>query len=254
MVPEEPVPPPPLPPEQHTKPPSSPAIDDATLAAVLADTPCAELAWSAGEDGRFLLSGRIPSEAARIGLIARIEAIPGVSGVEDGSAIHPAPDCEATHRAPAVIGAVRLSPPLILLNRPDGIYSGARDVFVATVESHAATDLYAYVDYFHEDGSVYHLLPEPLAANNLLAAGGTVRVGHDAASAGPNERVWRLSEPYGLGRVVAIVSEQPLYDGVRAIGEPAEAYQAFLSEALPKAAWAGRVALGDVLIKTGPGS
>jgi hypothetical protein len=52
---------------------------------------------------------------------------------------------------------------------------------------------------------------------------------------------------------VAIVSEQPLYDGVRAIGEPAEAYLAFLGEALPEAARRGRVAMGVVPIETRPG-
>ena len=201
----------------------------------------------------MLLSGRIPSEGVRSNLIARIKALPGVKDVEDGTIIHPAPDCEAVQRIRALIGSSDLPPPLISLNRPDGIYSGASDVFVATVESQAATDLYVYVDYFHEDGSVYHLLPEPLAPHNLLVAGGMVQVGHDAASAGPKDRVWRLSEPFGLGQVVAIVSERPLYDGARAIGEPASAYLAFLAEALPKAARAGRVAMGEVPIETRAG-
>lgn len=252
---EEPRSVPPLSPPPREIPPSGfsgPAFDQAALAAALADTPCAELSWAAGEGGRVRLSGRIPSRTAASGLIARLEAVPGVTGIENGTTIHPAPDCEAVHRLSALIGMSDLAPPLISLNRPDGIYGGAGDVFVATVQSQAATELYVYVDYFHEDGSVYHLLPEPLAADNLVAAGETIQVGHDEASAGPNDRVWRLGEPYGLGRVVALVSEQPLYDGVRAIGETAEAYLAFLGEALPKAAQTGRIAMGQVPIETRP--
>ncbi|MGD9509331.1 MAG: protein kinase [Geminicoccaceae bacterium] len=243
---------PPPPREIPSSGPSAPSFDQAALEAALADTPCAELSWTADGNGRVQLSGRIPSATAASGLVARVEAVPGVTGVENGTTLHPAPDCEAVHRIPAMIGMSDLAPPLISLNRPDGVYGGASDVFVATVQSQAATDLYVYVDYFHEDGSVYHLLPEPLATDNLVAAGGTIQVGHDEASAGQSDRVWRLSEPYGLGRVVALVSEQPLYDGVRTIGEPAEAYLAFLAEALPKAARTGRIAMSQVPIETRP--
>ena len=82
------------------------------------------------------------------------------------------------------------------------------------------------------------------------AAGETIQIGHDSATAGPKDRVWHLSEPYGLGRVVAIVSEHPLYGGIRPIGEPAEAYLDFLGQALPKAMRAGRVAMDEVPIET----
>lgn len=254
---QEPAPPPLLPPEttplEPTQPLSGPAIDRAAVDAVLADTPCAELAWRAGEDGNILLSGRLPSEWGRSNFRARIETLPGIAGLEDGTTISPEPYCEAAHLIPALIGVSDLPPPLITLNRPDGIYSGADEVLVATVQSQAETDLYAYVDYFHEDGNVYHLLPEALAPDNRIAAGGTVQVGHEAAGASVEDRLWRLGEPYGLGRIVAIVSERPVYDGLRPIGEPAEAYLAFLSGALPEAARTGRVAMGVVPIETRPG-
>jgi hypothetical protein len=256
---QEPAPPP-LPPagtsspttrpDEPAPPISGPVVDTAALAAALAGVPCAALDSSAGEDGKVRLSGRVTSQAVAAELIARIRAFPGVTGVEDGTVLHPAPDCEAVQRIAALTGVSDLPPPLISLNRPDGIYSGASDVFVATVESRAEIDLYVYVDYFHEDGSVYHLLPESLAPHNRVTAGETIQVGHDSATAGATDRVWHLSEPYGLGRVVAIVSEHPLYDGIRPIGEPAEAYLTFLGEALPNAMRTGRVAMGEIPIET----
>ena len=105
---QEPAPPPPLlgrgtpiqteAPEEPAPAPSGPAIDRAAIDAALADTICTVLSWSAGEDGKVLLWGRVPSEAARSNLTARIEALPGVNGVEDETIIHPAPDCEAVQR------------------------------------------------------------------------------------------------------------------------------------------------------------
>lgn len=231
-------------------PATGPVVDTAAVAAAVAELPCAKLDWAAGEDGKVRLSGHVPSEAAAAELIGRIRAFPGVTGVEDGTTVHPAPDCEAVRRIAALIGTSDLPPPVISLNRPDGVYSGTSDVFVATVESRAEIDLYVYLDYFHEDGSVYHLLPEPMAPRNRVAAGETIQIGHDAAAATTQDRVWNFSEPYGLGRVVAIVSEHPLYDGIRPIGEVGEAYLAFLGEALPEAVQAGRVAMGEVSIET----
>jgi hypothetical protein len=251
----EPAPPPLVPPPGPTEPkaqvPTPSQVDHAAIDAMLADIPCADLVWSAGESGKVMLSGSLPSPGARSDLLARLQAVPGVSGVEDGATIRAAPDCEAAHLIPTLIGTPSLDPPLLSLNRADGIYGG-NDVLVATVTNQAASDLYIYVDYFHEDGNVYHLLPESLARDNLVPSSHTIQIGHDEAAAGLNDRVWRLSAPYGLGRVVAIASERPLYQGLREIGEPADTYLAFLGEVIPALARESRMAMSEVPIETRP--
>jgi len=250
-----PLVPPPEPPPGPTEPkaqvPTPSQVDHAAIDAMLADIPCADLVWSAGESGKVMLSGSLPSPGARSDLLTRLQAVPGVSGVEDGATIRAAPDCEAAHVIPTLIGTPSLDPPLLSLNRADGIYGG-NDVLVAIVTNQAASDLYIYVDYFHEDGNVYHLLPESLARDNLVPSSHTIQIGHDEAAAGSNDRVWRLSAPYGLGRVVAIASERPLYQGLREIGEPADTYLAFLGEVIPALARESRMAMSEVPIETRP--
>ena len=255
----EPASPPPMPPsepqpsptEQKAQVPAASQIDHAAIDAMLADVPCANLIWSSGEGGKVRLSGSLPSTGARSDLLARLQSLPGVSSVEDGVTIRAAPDCEAALLIPILIGAPGLDPPLLSLNRADGIYGG-NDVFVATVANQTASDLYIYVDYFHEDGNVYHLLPEALARDNLVPSGHTIQIGHEKAAAGSNDRVWHLSAPYGLGRVVAIASEHPLYQGLRKIGEPADTYLVFLGEAIPSLVLKSRMAVSEVPIETRP--
>lgn len=256
---QEPAPPPMLPemPEAELEahvPPQATGPDPAALDAILAGVPCAQLTWSLGPEGAVSVAGSVPSEAAASDLLRRLGAEPGVARVENGTLTQTVPHCEAARRVAALIGPTDLAAPLITLNRPDGVYHADRDVFVATVSPQGPSSVYLYLDYFHEDGNVYHLLPEPMAPDNLALPGATVQIGHEADAAGAGQRVWRLSEPFGPGQVVAIVSERPLYDGLRPIGEQASAYLDFLAGAVPAVAQGGRLAMAEMPIETRPGS
>jgi hypothetical protein len=138
------------------------------------------------------------------------------------------------------------------LNRPDGVFTAGRDVLVASFRAPGDAAVWAYLDYFHENGEVYHLLPEPLAPDNRLAPGQALRVGREKAEAGPNDRVWEASEPYGEGRLVLILADRPLLDGPREIGEPAEAYLAVLGAALAAAGPTARLGATHEAVSTRP--
>ncbi len=258
---------PPPPPEPVAAPPtaSSPAAGGSTapapttgpdrlaIAAVLADLPCANVTWSSDAQGGLAITGTLPSAAARQDLLARLAALPDAPRIVDRSTIAPAPQCEAGQRIAALIGTSDLPTPEIVLNRPDRVFHADRDVLVATVHTQADKPLFVYLDFFDQDGKVYHLLPETLAPNNLVQPGGIVQVGHEADAAGARDRVWRLSEPFGRGRLVAIASERPLYAGLRDIGEDASTYLAFLAKAVPQVALAGAMTVSEVEIETRPG-
>jgi hypothetical protein len=239
-------PPPPAPTPATPKPASAPAaaapppLDRARierdLQTVLTSVPCTAPSAVLGEDGVVRLSGTLPSEGARNEVLARLAAVPGVARVEPAATeLRPMPHCEAAEEIARLVGAPGLPPPVIALSRPDGIYAASRDVFEARLSLPGGPAAHLYLDYFHENGEVYHLLPEELAPDNALPPGGVLRVGRSAEEAGPRERVWRLSEPFGAGRVVAIASGRPLYDGIRPIGEQAADYLAFLAATLPAA-------------------
>ena len=157
--------------------------------------------------------------------------------------------CAAAQEIASLVAPQAVQGLRIRLSQPDGHYSAARDVFIATVSGPPDLGGYVYVDYFHENGEVFHLLPEELTPENVIGPNENIRIG-SGPEAGATERVWRLSEPFGSGRIVAILSEAPLYEGLRPIGESAQAYLDFLRSALAHPQ--GRIAFAEADIETGP--
>ena len=256
-APSEPAPRPVPQPAPVPAPPPAPPVDPVRIEAqarlLLRAFPCAELQVAAEADGRLRLSGTVTGELERTSLASALAAVPGVAAVEAaGLGLKPKPHCEAALEVAGLVGPSRLGPLRLQLNRPDGVFVAGRDVLVATIRAPAEAAVWAYLDYFHENGEVYHLLPEPLAPDNRLDAGQTLRVGREKAEAGPNDRVWEASEPYGEGRLVLILADRPLLDGLREIAEPAEAYLAVLGEALAAAGPSARVGVTHEAITTRP--
>ena len=85
----------------------------------------------------------------------------------------------------------------------------------------------------NDDGTVIHLLPGPLREDNALPAGGEIRVGV-AAERERREGVrhWQVSGPFGEGYLLATLSENRLYEGLRPEVEPLADYREVLLDAL----------------------
>jgi serine/threonine protein kinase len=259
-LPPEPRPPPPTPaPSPDPVPAPSPAaVDPARVEGqarlLLRAFPCAEVRPAASADGRLRLEGTVTGELERASLARALAAVAGVAVVEaDGLAIRPKPHCEAALQLAGLVGPSRLGPVRLQLNRPDGVFTASRDVLVATIRAPAEVAVWAYLDYYHENGEVYHLLPEPMAPDNRLAPGGSLRVGREKAEAGPNDRVWEASEPYGEGRLVLLLSERPLFEGPRPIGEAASEYLGALRAAIEATGGAVRLGMSELAVVTRPG-
>jgi hypothetical protein len=71
-----------------------------------------------------------------------------------------------------------------------------------------------------------------MRAENQIPAGGEIRVGVEAAERRDGVRFWRVSAPFGDGYLLALVSEQPLYQGLRPVEEDIVDYQNVLLAAL----------------------
>jgi eukaryotic-like serine/threonine-protein kinase len=239
------------PPSVTARPPT--AKIEAAFRTKLASLPCARVTPHVAEDGVVTLSGNVASQQQVADLRGWGSLIDGVTRIEPAVSVVPAPQCLAAAEISEIVPAGGPTPKL-KLSRSDGIFRADRDVFMAEVGAPASFPAYLYVDYFDHTGEVYHLLPEPLARSNKAAAGATLKVGREAAGAGTNDRVWRLSEPYGDGSIVVIASETPLYSGLRELGEPIDKYLAFLGPALREAEQRGRVAVTSTDIVTKPGS
>jgi len=112
----------------------------------------------------------------------------------------------------------------VTLNQPDGIYL---DQEFLVVEAKAPDGLggYLYLDVLTDAGSVYHLLPEPLHEDNTIDPGGGVRVGVEEEQQASGVRSWQVGEPFGEGYLLAVLSEKPLYEGLRPIEESLDDYR-----------------------------
>jgi serine/threonine-protein kinase len=101
---------------------------------------------------------------------------------------------------------------------------------------------YLRVSYFTHDGEVVHLHPNSADAARVFPAGARVSLG-DPAEGGPR---WEIGPPYGTEMIVAIASEQPLFDTAREDFESSAAYLAALRDRLGRA---GRVAAQVLMVE-----
>jgi hypothetical protein len=122
--------------------------------------------------------------------------------------------------------------PVVDLNRPDGIYYD-QEYLVIEAALPPGVGGYVYMDVLTDAGNVYHLLPEPLRENNRLPPGGVIRVGVEADERQEGVRHWQVSGPFGEGYLLVLVSENPIYEGLRPeVAEPLEDYRETLLEAV----------------------
>ncbi len=84
------------------------------------------------------------------------------------------------------------------------------------------------VDYFTVDGSVVHLLPNPLEPDVRLAAGTARRLGERDG----RTRFWTIGPPFGHELIAVVVSSAPLFPTPRPETEPAADYLPDLKRAL----------------------
>jgi serine/threonine-protein kinase len=141
------------------------------------------------------------------------------------------PGCALAAQALSTLQPAASESPTLVLNRPNGVYL---DEEYLVIETELPPDLggYLYLDVLTDAGAVYHLLPEPMRENNEVPAGGEIRVGVEEAERRDGIRFWQVGEPFGEGYLLALVSEKPLYQGLRPIEESIADYQDVLLEAL----------------------
>jgi len=124
--------------------------------------------------------------------------------------------------------------PIIVLNRPDGVYIDG-DFIVVDVIVPDQVEGYLYVNVLTDAGEVYHLMPEPMRSDNEVSSAGRVRIGVEEDARAEGVRDWQVGPPFGPGFVVAIVSATPLWPELRPIVETLSEYMAALEEALADA-------------------
>lgn len=189
----------------------------------------------------YLLAGYAGSASDAAAMRERIGRLPVSAKLTADIAVRPWPFCDLLSMvtpvsADAVPARDRIR---IEMNKPSLVY---RDGEVLTLAVKAgAQGGFLTVDYYDLEGNVVHMLPMPLRRDDKLAAGGSITLGADHASATTEERVYTISAPYGPGMIVAVLTRKPLFRSDRAEVEPVRDYVGNFRGALSRAQGDGQV-------------
>lgn len=199
------------------------------ISQLLSQIPCARVAATfIPETGELELRGHVPSGDMRGPIVDAIRAQLGGSIPVSGSMlVLPEPQCNVLDSLEDIglpqsvdqandalqVGA---STQLVTLE-----YGEGQIVEIPIRGSEFAS--YIYLDFFQIDGNVFHMLPNQYTPLELMQPDVERKIGDD-----PNGLTLIVQPPFGMELVVAYTSSEPLYDGVREIVEPAEAYLAFM--------------------------
>jgi len=118
-------------------------------------------------------------------------------------------------------------------NKP--FVTGENPVIDVLLPQGATGFLYAF--YVDAEGQVYHLIPHLNRQDHTIPPIGEpvdgktrVRLSYPAADVTQSQFGFRVVAPYGTNMVVAVLSETPLFDGLRPRAESVEALMAALSQ------------------------
>lgn len=218
------APEPPPTPEPPPAPPPSPAEARNRLAAALDADICGMVSASVAGD-TLTVTGTVAGEEERARVKDLLDSLPPpLRGVADltvtSAALCPPLQTIAPFRLPPAAATPALR------STVDAFVGGEDLVLTLTAPEVAA---HIQVDYFTIDGSVVHMLPNPLEKTVKMAPGDERRLGERQE----NARYWEVAPPYGRELVVLFASPVPLFPiPRRAETEPADSYLTALREAL----------------------
>lgn len=197
------------------------------------------------------LEGRIESQEQLVQLRGALQNIPGILHVHDTAVrIVEAPFCEMMdvleplqrHAETRNFGfKVRL---LGKEGKALPVY-GQGERFLIEVTTPAPFDSFVYVDYYANDGQVYHLFPNLREVLNRFPPGSVYTVG--------KHMEWKVQPPYGREYLAVLVTKDPLVfmpREPRYNPEPAGAYLRDLRQALPRELGQADIAATFYVIET----
>lgn len=223
-----------------------------TVAAVAGTLTCSDLRVTT-EGGAAVVRGVVATAGEAGKVAAKVEALRLDPPPTLAVAVEPQPFCAALVALNGSAGGgtpPAAAAPTITLNRADGVYANGENFQTTVTLPPAGTGGassggargggHLTVDFLDQAGPVVHMLPTPLRADEARPAGTAVTLGADPASAGPKDRYYTVSPPFGRAMVLAIVADSPLFDQPRPEQEEAQAYVRALSDAIGRARQAGR--------------
>ncbi len=190
------------------------------------------------ESTTLRLTGHVPEDDLRAPLVSTLQAQMGADiAISDELLILPAPQCSALSGI-ARIGLPQstdqITNPLIVGEdthaRAFRYAEGQALVLDMTGADYPA---YVYVDYFDAAGNVIHLTPNDRAPLRRVDAEAPLQIG--ARQADEPGLFVKIGPPYGQEIAAAFAASVPLYDGLRPLIEPADAYLEWMRDRVAEA-------------------
>lgn len=205
---------------------------------------CSTITARVSQDYRFHTSVTLTGTVATANdrdTASDLARLAGGGTVTNALTVVPWPFCDIVNLTQAVDGGPgRRAAPIINGKTEQLVYRGG-DCLVLEVAATALFDGYLYVDYFNQDGTVVHMLPNAKRTANQAGAGQVFTIGSDQChAASPDTQAFVVTEPYGKSMVMVTSTPRPLF--AKPSGDEqglATTYLASLRDALTKVAAAG---------------
>jgi serine/threonine protein kinase len=202
---------------------------------ILATLACADVIARLSADRHLTISGFASSTKEIQQVRHKLSSVEGIASVTDELVVHSWPFCEMlkllqqykTSNYSLTVGTQ------LEINKPNGRYSEGEFLVVNAIAGQSF-DGYLYIDYLDHEGTVVHMLPTPDRENNAVRAGQKIVVGAEEHQT-PVASHYKIGPPHGSNLLVAIASEQALFDAPRPQMESARDYFAALGAALQSA-------------------
>ena len=206
-----------------------------SISGVLSSVPCSRLQARFDPDANVLvMTGHVPEDSARTTILSAMQEKMGADiPVREELLVLPRPQCGALTGI-AQVGLPQstdqITNPLLLgagthvreFNYTEG------QALVLDIQG-ADYDAYVYVDYFDADGNVVHLKPNEFRPLVNTSAKAALRIGSPRPlSPGEPGLYIKIGPPFGQEIAVAFAASEPLYEGIRPLVEPADAYLEWL--------------------------
>ncbi|MEC7256678.1 MAG: serine/threonine protein kinase, partial [Pseudomonadota bacterium] len=195
-----------------------------------------------GPDSPITISGRVGETATRVQMFDQLRALAGARKIVlDVEVLNPTLCLIESHLPNAPSGDVGIAYRVGERDEPNpsGRFFVGENPVIDVIIPSDVTDGFLNVSILDVSGNVFHLLPNLNRQDNSVAAlrdgqGGEVpvRVAYDLKEAAQNGRLaFRVDDStLGKSKVIAILSDKPLFDGLRPTSESASGYAEALQE------------------------
>lgn len=205
------------------------------IAGTLSAVPCSRLQVIFDPaDNSLQMIGHVPEQELRGSVLAAMQDKMGADiPVRDSLLVLPRPQCGAL----TGIADVGLPQSTDQITNPLLVGENTQAREFGYVEGQplvlglqgADYDAYVYVDYFDADGNVIHLYPNQFTPHALTPAKAALQIGSPTPLAPGDPGLFiQVGPPFGQEIAVAFAASAPLYEGVRPLVEPADAYLEWL--------------------------